>query len=218
MPAPLPARRSEGAPSSQQLNSLVEELSRGLRRILRKYRQLSAHLNSASSGPSGEAASASGGSGAAGDHAAARQQGGQHDAVARGGAVGQQEASSWAISAGRRGGASGAGAGAGSASEAMAEASAKAASIAAKLDRLLTPGTRAAVHGGGVAAHSRFAAEAAAEAEAEGAAAAVAGGDWQPQGPLSKELFWGLAADPSDEVPLRQRYAASTASSAHSGR
>ena len=30
--------RRDGAPSSQQLNALVEELSRGLRRILRKAR------------------------------------------------------------------------------------------------------------------------------------------------------------------------------------
>ena len=103
-------------------------------------------------------------------------------------------ASSWAIRA-----ASG-GAVAGSASEAMAEAGRKAASIAEKLDRLLTPGTRAAVHGGAAGVPSRFAAEA-------GSA------DWAHCGGKRGNELWTLAAaDPgdADDIPLRQRYGSSS--------
>jgi len=98
----------------------------------------------------------------------------------------------------------------------MAEAGRKAAAIAEKLDRLLAPQSRAAVHGGaaGVPKGSRFAAEAsAAAAAAEGEERAV---EWQGAGGLHGT--WGLAAlaaggeGDAEDIPLRQRFGGTTSS------
>ncbi len=97
----------------------------------------------------------------------------------------------------------------------MAEAGRKAAAIAEKLDRLLTPQSRAAVHGGaaGGPKGSRFAAEAPAAAAAEGEEGAV---EWQGAGGLHG--MWGLAAlaaggeGDAEDIPLRQRFGGTTSS------
>lgn len=123
---------------------------------------------------------------------------------------GGRAGSGWEIPAARRGGG---GAAAGTASEAMAEAGRKAAAIAEKLDRLLTPQSRAVVHGGaaGVPKGSRFAAEACAAAGEEGAA------EWQSAAAGRHEV-WGLAglaageATDVDDIPLRQRFGGATSS------
>jgi hypothetical protein len=96
----------------------------------------------------------------------------------------------------------------------MAEAGRKAASIAEKLDRLLTPQSRAAVHGGaGAGGLSRFAAEAGSGGQHE--EEEEEGGVWDDyqqqhgQQQYSQQL-WPLgaasAADPRDDIPLRQRF------------
>lgn len=129
-------------------------------------------------------------------------------ATSSGGGVG----SSWEIPAARRGGSAAA---AGTASEAMAEAGRKAAAIAEKLDRLLTPQSRAAVHGGasGAPKGSRFAAQAPAAAAATGEDGAA-----QWQGTAGHHSVWGLAAlaagEPGDaeDIPLRQRFGGTTSS------
>lgn len=123
---------------------------------------------------------------------------------------GGRAGSGWEIPAARRGGG---GAAAGTASEAMAEAGRKAAAIAEKLDRLLTPQSRAAVHGGAAGAPkgSRFAAEASAAAGEEGAA------EW-PAAAAVRHEAWGLAglaageAADADDIPLRQRFGGATSS------
>jgi hypothetical protein len=206
---------------SEELSQLVEQLSKGLRRVLRKYRTLHSHLQAredaaASIGqkhqqPRGqqqqqaywsqddEEASSSGGGGGGGGSDASQ------------GSMG----SSWEIGA-AGGRPVGAGAGGGSASQAMAEAGRKAASIAEKLDRLLTPQSRAVVHGApGAGGLSRFAAEAAGSVGQYEDDEEVAG-DWdehlQQYGGQQQygQQLWPLgaatAADPLDDIPLRQRF------------
>ena len=222
----------DGGVGSEELSELVEQLSKGLRRVLRKYRTLHSHLQSRE-----EAAGGRGHTlqqpGRRQQHAQQQQQpqaywpeGDEEEASSSHGGGGSgasqgSRGSSWEI--GAAGGCS-VGAGGGSASEAMAEAGRKAASIAEKLDRLLTPQSRAAVHGGagaGPGGRSRFAAEAGSVGQhgEEGADDEVAGGCWDGyqkqysgQQQYGGQQLWPLgaaaaaAADPLDDIPLRQRF------------
>lgn len=158
-----------------------------------QYRTLSNHLHAAREGSQRQQ----------------QQQAPSEDgATSSGGGVG----SGWEIPAARR---SGGAAAAGTASEAMAEAGRKAAAIAEKLDRLLTPQSRAAVHGGasGVPKGSRFAAEAPAAAAAAGEDGVA---EWRQA--AGQHGVWGLAAlaagEPGDaeDIPLRQRFGGTTSS------
>ena len=147
-----------------------------------QYRTLSSHLHAAREGS---------------QRRQQQEEGPQHGG---GGAASGGSSGGWEIRAARRDGAH---VGQGTASEAMAEAGRKAAAIAEKLDRLLTPQSRAAVHGGfagGAPKGSRFAAEAAAAGE-DGAAA------WH--GDAAQQELWALAAGEAagaEDVPLRQRF------------
>jgi hypothetical protein len=212
---------------------LVDEVGRGLRRVLRKYRTLAGHLLRDSDG---------GWTGAGYPSNEDRRQGGMslrgESSAVDAGAPEASQAGSWAIGAGRSGGDASAcsagdpssGVGGSAACAAMEEAGRRAASIAAKLDRLLTPQSRAAVHGGaGAGWKSRFAAAEDLSDGPPGAAAEPPNGG--PAGPWPFDLgHWGIdqtdqgdpfqqqqqqqqaawpapAGDP-EEVPLRQRYAA----------
>ena len=207
---------------SEELSQLVEQLSKGLRRILRKYRTLHSHLQARqeSAGVRGH------------QHQQPQQQPWQQqqqaywpqdeEASSSGGGCGSGASQgsgggSWEIgaAAGRSVGTAG-GCG-GSASQAMAEAGRKAASIAEKLNRLLTPQSRAAVHGGaGAGGLSRFSAEAGSGGQhEEEEEEEEEGGVWDAyqqqhgQQQYSQQL-WPLgaasAADPRDDIPLRQRF------------
>ncbi len=217
-PRPL-SPRSEGA-SSQQLAQLVEELGKGLRRVLRRHRNLSSALLAAreevqhhqeqqrqqqswcdQQPPVAQQPA---------EQASGHREGGQQEASS-------SEGASWAIGAAQHGGGGGS-----SASAAMAEAGRRAASIAEKLDRLLTPQSRAAVHGrhgGGTGAvrYSRFSGRGldglgdgcAAAGDEQSHIEAAYGGfdscDFQTGG-----FRCELPTDPADEVPLRRRFGVAT--------
>lgn len=155
-----------------------------------QYRTLSNHLHAAREG----------------SQHAQQEQGSEHSGDGGASSSGGTGGGDWEIRAARRGG---------GASEAMAEAGRKAAAIAEKLDRLLTPQSRAAVRGGGGGAGgapkgSRFAAEAAA-----GVATGEEGaGAWYDDDAARQQL-WALAAGEAaeaEEVPLRQRFGGAASS------
>ena len=217
----------EGGLGSRQLAALVEQLGKGLRRILRKYKTLAGHLHDSQDSSGGDyplhqhhqhqhqhephAYARRRHHQPAPCHQPAHSGEGQEvssidEGGGRGGGTCASQASSWAIGAGRHSGGSAAdpsSAYGGAASEAMAEAGRKAASIAAKLDRLLTPQSRAAVHGGGgVGWTSRFATgEVGGEAQAEEV-------EEEPghYGRPHQQQLWPAPAGDPEEVPLRQRF------------
>lgn len=242
----MPCCSREDPAGTGQLAHLVEQLAKGLRRILRKYSTLSGHVFVQSDDAAHQqyvhqrqyeqhqythdfSQHPGQGSPAKHGHYEQRQRAGIHrnewqevssagGLSGDGGAVASQ-ASSWAIGAGRqhaRGSFSASdpssGCGGATASEAMAEAGRKAASIAAKLDGLLTPQSRAAVHGAGAptgAWKSRFAPEGAAGQAGRGTH--DVGEDYQYPGcsdlqatyasPRQQQLWQVPAGDP-EEVPL----------------
>ncbi|GAB4823296.1 hypothetical protein N2152v2_010342 [Parachlorella kessleri] len=217
------AGRLSDWPSQQQLGHVVGSLSKAIKRLLRKYRSLSSLLAHSES------------SGGSADHSREeplrRQQQQQHvtaPRTARGGNEmhgRQQENLGLAANSMPQRGAPVAAASA--PEELVAQVRGKAASIAQKLDRLLTPHSRAAVHKGNGGGSSRFvgstqqrltthvsAAGQVEDRELTGRplVAGLEGGQKGFQGSSGAGLFMDTQFEHADDqdIPLRQRYGRDT--------